>query len=109
MPGWVAEHHVDVIAAVAAQGREVGHHGYLQEIVADLSPEEERTVLERGLVALYRVVGEQPIGYRSPSWDCTARTLDLLGEFDFRYSSTLMSHFLSWQHPASTIIELPVS
>ena len=108
VPGWVAEHHPDVVAAIVDQGHEIGHHGYLHESVTELSSEEERAVLERGIEALRRVTGIVPRGYRSPSWELTTRTLQLLEEYGFRYSSNLMSHFLPWQHPDTRLIELPV-
>jgi len=108
VPGWVAEHHPDVIAAILDQGHEIAHHGYLHEPVPDLNEAEERRVLERGIEALRRVTGQAPLGYRSPSWELTPRTLRLLAEYGFRYSSNLMSHFLPWQHPDTHLIELPV-
>lgn len=109
VPGWVAERHPDVIAAIADQGHEIAHHGYLHENVTGLTEEEERAVLERGIEAIRRTVGLHPVGYRSPSWELTERTLALLDEFGFRYSSNLMSHFLPWLHPETQVIELPVS
>ncbi len=108
VPGWVAEHHPDVVAAIADQGHEIAHHGYLHEDVTALDETEERRVLERGIEALRRVTGTSPVGYRAPYWELTPRTLALLSEYGFRYSSNLMSHFLPWQHPETNLIELPV-
>lgn len=108
IPGWVAEHHPDVVAAIRDQGHEIAHHGYLHETVLDLDEAQERQVLERGIEALRRVTGEAPVGYRAPAWELTPRTLRLLAEYGFRYSSNLMSHFLPWQHPDTHLIELPV-
>ncbi len=108
IPGWVAEHHPDVVAAIRDQGHEIAHHGYLHETVLDLDEAQERQVLERGIEALRRVTGEAPVGYRAPAWEFTPRTLRLLAEYGFRYSSNLMSHFLPWQHPDTHLIELPV-
>lgn len=108
VPGWVAEHHPDIVAAIVDQGHEIGHHGYLHEATIDLSEDEERQVLERGIKALRRVIDRTPLGYRSPSWELTGRTLRLLEQYGFRYSSNLMSHFLPWQHPDTHLIELPV-
>ncbi|MDW7982599.1 MAG: polysaccharide deacetylase [Thermomicrobium sp.] len=108
VPGWVAEHHPDIVAAIVDQGHEIGHHGYMHEDVTELSEDDERRVLERGIEALRRVGGQTPVGYRAPSWELTSRTLRLLEEYGFRYSSNLMSHFLPWQHPDTHVIELPV-
>jgi peptidoglycan-N-acetylglucosamine deacetylase len=38
------------------------------------------------------LTGAAPAGYRSPSWDLSAHTVDLLLERGFRYDSSLMGH-----------------
>lgn len=89
--GHTAETYPDSVRAIAAGGHEIGHHGYLHENpVALPSEEEERRVLERGFEALDRVVGVRPVGYRSPAWDNSPYTIDLLLEHGFRYESSLM-------------------
>lgn len=108
VPGWTVEHHPDVIEAIRDQGHELAHHGYLHERPTELTREQEAEVLVKGIEALRRVTGEPPRGYRSPAWEFSANTLQLLAEHGFRYSSNLMSHFLPWQHTDTEIIELPV-
>jgi peptidoglycan/xylan/chitin deacetylase (PgdA/CDA1 family) len=49
-------------------------------------------VIERGLKALDEIARLKPIGYRSPSWDNSPHTIDLLLEYGFRYESSLMAH-----------------
>jgi peptidoglycan/xylan/chitin deacetylase (PgdA/CDA1 family) len=46
-PGFTAEVHPDAVRGVVDAGHEVGHHGYAHEIVPDLSPADEKAVLER--------------------------------------------------------------
>ena len=46
----------------------------------------------KGLDALDRAAGVRPTGYRSPSWDNSPWTVDLLLEQGFRYESSLMGH-----------------
>lgn len=59
-------------------------HGYLHENPLALETRErERAVLERGLAALDKVAGVRPVGYRSPSWDNSPYTIDLLLEAGF--------------------------
>ncbi len=91
IPGHTAETYPDLTRQIAAAGHEIGHHGYLHERPGDLTAAEERAVLERGLEALESVAGIRPVGYRSPSWDNTTQTVDLLIEFGFRYESSLMA------------------
>ncbi len=125
VPGHTADTYPDAVRAVAAAGHEIGHHGYLHENPVGLSEAEERTVLERGLEALDRAVGQRPVGYRSPAWDNSPHTIALLEEYGFRYESSLMGQDFTpyWArvgdvvHPdgryefgrPSRIVELPVS
>ena len=68
IPGWVAERWPATVEQIAAAGHEIGHHGYLHEPPATLSPEEEAEVLDRGSDILQDITGEPVVGYRSPSW-----------------------------------------
>jgi len=92
IPGHTVETFPDTVRAIIAAGHEVGHHGYLHENPVTLEPDEERRVLERGLAAFEQVVGLRPYGYRSPAWDNSPITIDLLLEFGFQYESSLMGH-----------------
>jgi peptidoglycan/xylan/chitin deacetylase (PgdA/CDA1 family) len=89
--GHTAETYPEQTRAIAAAGHEIGHHGYLHENPGGLSIDDERRVLERGLRALENVASIRPAGYRSPSWDNSANTIDLLLEAGFRYESSLMA------------------
>jgi len=91
VPGHTADTYPDTVRAIASAGHEIGHHGYLHENPVSLaSRDAERDVLQRGLDALDRVAGVRPTGYRSPSWDNSPHTVDLLREAGFRYESSLM-------------------
>ena len=91
-PGHTAETYPDSVKAIVAAGHELGHHGYLHENPCALETrEQERDVLLRGLDALDRVAGIRPAGYRSPAWDNSPHTVDLLLENGFRYESSLMA------------------
>ena len=91
--GHTAETYPDAVRAIVAAGHEIGHHGYLHENPVGLaSKEDERRVLERGLEALDTTVGVRPVGYRSPAWDNSPHTIELLLDYGFRYESSLMGH-----------------
>ncbi len=91
--GHTAETYPHLVQQIAAAGHEIGHHGYLHENPLSLeTPEREREVLLRGLDALDRVAGVTPLGYRSPSWDNSPWTIELLLEQGFRYESSLMGN-----------------
>jgi peptidoglycan/xylan/chitin deacetylase (PgdA/CDA1 family) len=92
IPGHTVETYPRSIEAILAAGHEIGHHGYLHENPCALpSKDEERRVIERGLKALDEVARLKPVGYRSPSWDNSPYTTDLLLEYGFRYESSLMA------------------
>lgn len=89
--GHTAETYPEVVREIVAAGHEVGHHGYLHENPLALeTPEREREVLLRGLQALDDVAGVRPVGYRSPAWDNSPWTIDLLVAEGFAYESSLM-------------------
>ena len=91
--GHTADTYPGHVRAIAAAGHEIGHHGYLHENPLALeTPERERDVLLRGFEALDRAAGVRPTGYRSPAWDNSPYTIDLLLEQDFRYESSLMGN-----------------
>lgn len=92
VPGHTIDTFPDACARVHAAGHEIGHHGYLHEPPATLTRAEESAVLDRGLECIRRLTGGAPSGYRSPSWDLSGHTVELLLERGFRYDSSLMGH-----------------
>ncbi|MFQ5762233.1 MAG: polysaccharide deacetylase [Candidatus Bathyarchaeia archaeon] len=91
VPGHTADTFPEAVKDVHRRGHEIGHHGYAHENPTKLTLEEERTMIERGLEALKRTVGERPYGFRSPAWDTSPNTISLLLEHDFIYGSNLMA------------------
>ena len=108
VPARDAERHGDRVRDVIAAGHEVGHHGYTHRSPTALSREEERDELHRGLEVL-RGLGAEVTGYRSPSWDFSAHTLDLLQEAGLTYSSNLMDDIRPYRHATHDLVEVPVS
>ena len=110
VPGWVAERHPQAAEAIAAAGHEVAHHGYLHEPPASLSREEEAEVLDKTNAILEGITGERPAGYRSPSWELSAHSLELLAERDFVYDSSLMGDDVPYDVAAGgrRLVEIPV-
>lgn len=106
VPGKDAERHSASVRSIIAAGHEVGHHGYTHTSVLQLTPEEERAEMERGLEVLTGL-GATVRGYRSPSWDFSPITLDLVKEYGFTYSSNLMDDIRPYRHD-NGIVELPV-
>lgn len=91
VPGHTCDTFPDRCREIACAGHEFGHHGYCHEVPATLTREEEAAILERGSAAIERVAGRRPVGYRSPSWDLSSHSLELLLAAGFRYDSSLMA------------------
>jgi peptidoglycan/xylan/chitin deacetylase (PgdA/CDA1 family) len=107
VPGMIVERYPDAVRAIVEQGHEVAHHGYDHRSPADLAPEEELAALRRGRELIQAAAGAAPVGYRSPSWDFSPRTLDYLSREGFLYSSNLMNDDRAYLHP-NGLVELPV-
>ncbi len=111
VPGDTADRHPDETRAIVNAGHEIGHHGYLHEPPHLLTPEEERTMIERGLDALDRITGKRPRGYRSPAWELSKSTFSLLEEYGFGYdASQLGADRPYWVRDGSrqtTLVEVP--
>lgn len=108
VPGKDALQHPDAVRAILADGHEVAHHGHSHTNPTQLDEAEERAELYDGLEALQNL-GAEVVGYRSPSWEFTPHTLDLLEEAGFSYSSNLLDHILPYRHETHDLVEVPVS
>ncbi len=90
VPGVVIETYPEVCRQVVEQGHEIGHHGWSHLPPASLSREQEREGLTLGNRAIERLCGRPARGYRSPAWDLSPHTIDLLLEQGFEYESSMM-------------------
>ena len=91
VPGHTAETYPDLVAGIAEAGHEIGLHGYAHEAVSGLDAARERAVLTRASDVLTRITGREPSGNRTPSWDFTDSTVDILVDLGIRYDSSLMA------------------
>jgi peptidoglycan/xylan/chitin deacetylase (PgdA/CDA1 family) len=89
VPGWTAERYPETVERILAAGNEIGHHGHSHRSPLRMTEADERQDIEAGLAALDRF-GIRPQGYRTPSWEPSPRTLDLLVEYGFDHDSSLM-------------------
>lgn len=92
IPGHTIDTYPDSAKMVVDAGYEVGLHGYAHEFNPALSLEQERSIMGRSYEMIERLCGAPPSGYRAPSGELTAQTIDLLVEFGVRYDSSLMGH-----------------
>lgn len=114
----------DICKKTVDAGHEIGHHGYFHENPTLIERDYEKYLMELAFKTHKNVLGQRPVGYRSPYWDYSDNTLDLVEEAGFLYDSSLMARDLTpyrpqrWQinwekgnvaGPASKVLEIPVS
>jgi peptidoglycan/xylan/chitin deacetylase (PgdA/CDA1 family) len=107
IPGHTIESYPDACRAVVRAGHEIGHHGWTHRVPASLTREEEAAELERGNAAIEAIAGRRARGYRSPAWDLSPWSIDLLIEQGFLYDSSLMGDdYLPYQARVGDVAEL---
>jgi peptidoglycan/xylan/chitin deacetylase (PgdA/CDA1 family) len=79
-------------ASIKASGAEIGLHGYCHEGAPQLTPTQERDVLEHCISLYQELVGKRPLGYRAPLYQLRESTVELLEEYSFLYDSSLSHH-----------------
>lgn len=92
IPGHVVYAYPDAVKAIRDAGHEIGHHGFYHENPASLDRDGEKKILEMGLKALQRVAGVRPKGYRSPAWDLSPNSIELLRDAGFLYDTSCMAN-----------------
>lgn len=101
VPGWVAEHYPETVLRIAREGHEVGHHGYFHERFFDRTVEEQRQILERSRDIFRSLLGQEGVGFRTPSGDFSVDTPRLLDSLGFHYTSSMRGS----DRPYRTIID----
>jgi peptidoglycan/xylan/chitin deacetylase (PgdA/CDA1 family) len=90
IPGFTIESWPKQSEAVVTAGHEVAHHSWAHIPPANQTREEEEADLIRANDAIKKLTGQAARGYRSPSWDLSQHTSDLLLKHGFVYDSSLM-------------------
>jgi peptidoglycan/xylan/chitin deacetylase (PgdA/CDA1 family) len=99
VPGFTIESFPRECEAVVKAGHEIAHHGWAHVPPANQSRDEEEADLVRANEAIRRLTGRTARGYRSPSWDLSPHTIELLVRHGFSYDSSLMGADY-WPYPA---------
>src|SRR5260370_545300 len=89
-PGFTIETYPGECMAVLKAGHEIAHHSWAHLPPATQSREAEEAGMERANEAIRRLTGHKARGYRSPSWDLSSNTADLLIKNGFLYDSSMM-------------------
>lgn len=107
--------HPDMIPEIMKRGRhEIGVHGWVHEEYSAIGDaQQEEKLLNDSIAYLTQVTGKRPRGIRTPSWDFSPSTLELIRKAGFDYDSSMMAmdepyELLSHGRPTH-LVELPVN
>ena len=87
VPGLVMEQRPAMVEAILKAGHEIAHHSWSHAWIVNLTLEQEREEMDKGIEIITRMTGRKPVGYRSPAAEFSPHTLRMLGEYGFGYSS----------------------
>jgi len=90
IPGHTIETFPDACREVADAGHEIGHHGWTHVPPAAMTREQEEAGLVRANEQIKKLGGRFARGYRSPSWDLSPHSVELLLKHGFYYESSMM-------------------
>lgn len=90
VPGFTIETYPQACEAVVRGGHEIAHHSWAHIPNAAMNRDEEEADLIRANEAIRRLTGQNALGYRSPAWDLSDATIDLLLAHGFCYDSSMM-------------------
>ena len=125
IPGHTLETYPDRCRQVYDAGHEIGHHGWSHVPPALLNRQEEEEGLVRANEQIKNLTGRYARGYRSPAWDLSPHSVELLLNHGFIYDSSMMGNdftpyrvrqgdLITLDKPAifgktTRLIEMPVS
>ncbi|WP_043621191.1 polysaccharide deacetylase family protein [Nonomuraea candida] len=91
IPGHTVDAYPAECAAIAEAGHEIALHGYAHEQVSRLDRAGELAAATHARDSIVKVTGYEPRGNRTPSWDFTSSTVEVLLELGIEYDSSLMA------------------
>jgi peptidoglycan/xylan/chitin deacetylase (PgdA/CDA1 family) len=106
VPGWIAAEYAHALREIVAGGHELALHGWCHESPTELTAAELRETLTRASDKLAEYSGVAPRGYRSPSFQQTRESLEVLQQLGLVYDSSLMGDDRPYR--IGDLIEVPV-
>jgi allantoinase len=101
--GKCAELYPEAVVQIVRSGHDVAGHGYYQDqLLSYLTPEEERSTIQRSLDILERTTGQQPLGWISPSMAFTEHTRRFLTEEKLLWHGDARDSDLCWRRSLAT-------
>jgi peptidoglycan/xylan/chitin deacetylase (PgdA/CDA1 family) len=111
VPGLVMEQRPAMVEAILKAGHEIAHHSWSHAWIVNLTLEQEREEMDKGIDIITRMTGRRPVGYRSPAAEFSPHTLRMLAEYGFGYSSNYFDDDSPYLHridgKLTDIVEFP--
>ena len=109
IPGHTIETYPARCREVFDGGHEIGHHGWTHVPPAMLTREQEEAGLVRANEQIKKLTGQYARGYRSPSWDLSPHSVELLLKHGFVYDSSMMGDdYMPYRVRQGDVIELEI-
>lgn len=126
IPGHTIESFRDKVAEIYSRGYDIQCHGWTHTNPSEFDSKlAEKQDIKQAISSIKDITGKTPSGYRSPYWDFSSNTLEIIQELGFDWSSSQMErqfqpYFIrkGWRAPhddaykrgeKTEILEFPVS
>lgn len=90
--GIVAEKYPSLVYEIREKGHEIASHAYSHKTLYELGKSQFEVEMEKSVALLESITGEQPIGFRAPSFsinNSTSWALGVLKDYGFKYDSSI--------------------
>ena len=91
-PGHTIDTTPEAVMPYVEAGHELAHHGWTHRLPVTMERDEEEEEIVRGNESIKRISGRLARGYRSPAWDLSPNSIELLLKHGIKYDSSLMGH-----------------
>jgi peptidoglycan/xylan/chitin deacetylase (PgdA/CDA1 family) len=91
-PGHTIDSTPEAVMPYVEAGHELAHHGWTHRLPVTMERDEEEEEIVRGNESIKRISGKAARGYRSPAWDLSPNSIELLLKHGIRYDSSMMGH-----------------
>ena len=91
-PGHTIDSTPECVMPYVEAGHELAHHGWTHRLPVTMERAEEEEEIVRGNESIRRISGRNARGYRSPAWDLSPNSIELLLKHGIKYDSSLMGH-----------------
>lgn len=107
IPGKVAEDWPETVEKIHVAGHEIGHHGYRHVNPSNFeSRADEEEDIKKALDIFDDVIGETPVGYRSPAGDLSNHTLEILADNGIMWESSFIDSDIPYELDEG-LVEIP--